>query len=345
MSLQQRIEASTTVTLNECIFTWTIKNYSLMKSKVGESIESPQFSVGSDDKKYFKLQLYPLGRKNEESMGYISLFIVPCTITLRNILNKHIYRITLSAVNNKKVVKKLTSLHVLSSFSDWGNEQFFKLEDIDKLISSENTVTVQCELDIFNELDSSLDSDIINDENEMIDNMKFHFSFLNKELSDVKLITSDEKELPAHKIILATASPVFRAMFAHDMLENKENSVKITDITENILTEMLRYIYTGEIDAIETDMIIELLAVADKYQIDNLKTKCGKILYSYLSIENAIKILIAAHKHQVKNLEDKVIEFATAHKRSLIDSEQLKLLADPTLLVNLMQSIIKSSEN
>ncbi|CAB0038623.1 unnamed protein product, partial [Trichogramma brassicae] len=49
----------------------------------------------------------------------------------------------------------------------------------------------------------------------------------------------EEDEIPAHKIVLSAASPVFRAMFTHDMLENNENSVKITDITEDILTEML----------------------------------------------------------------------------------------------------------
>ncbi|KAL7303981.1 hypothetical protein TKK_0003638 [Trichogramma kaykai] len=76
MSPKQRIEASTKVTSDECIFTWTIENYRLIKSKVGEKIESPQFGIGRDNKQYFQLLLYPKG-DTAECAEYISLFLEP----------------------------------------------------------------------------------------------------------------------------------------------------------------------------------------------------------------------------------------------------------------------------
>ncbi|KAL7298618.1 hypothetical protein TKK_0008386 [Trichogramma kaykai] len=107
MSVKQIIQSSTTVTSDECIYTWTIKNYRLIKSKVGEKIESPKFGVGSDDKKYFQLSLYPAGDTKERAEGYISLFLRP-VIDSTNKSDKLIYKCTLSAINNDEVVQQLT---------------------------------------------------------------------------------------------------------------------------------------------------------------------------------------------------------------------------------------------
>ncbi|KAL7298624.1 hypothetical protein TKK_0008392 [Trichogramma kaykai] len=106
------------------------------------------------------------------------------------------------------------------------------------------------------------------------------------------------------------------------MLENNENSVKKTEITQNILTEMLRFIYTGEIDAIEVDQIIELLSVAGKYQIDSLKIKWEKMLCA--------------------NLEAEALEFVTTHTEIISNSKKIEEINDPVLWINLMQSIINN---
>ncbi|XP_014235421.2 uncharacterized protein LOC106658114 [Trichogramma pretiosum] len=344
MSVKQVMESSTTITSDECIYTWKIKNYRLLKSKVGEKIESPQFGVGSDNKKYFNLELYPAG-VNKEYAGYLSLFLKP-VINSINIPDKLVCKYTLSAINDKKVVQKVPDHHdfATTGFVGRGRVQFFELKDIDELISLENTVTIQCELEIFKDYESSLDSEIIYSKDVTMDRMKFDFSFLCEKLSDVKLIV-EEQEIPAHKIVLSAASPVFKAMFTHDMLENQSNTVEIADIPHTNLTEMLRYIYTGEIEIKEAGSIIELLEVADKYQVDCLKTKCAKILGTDLSTENAIDILVAAHKYKVKNLEDEAIKFITTHIESLSNSEDIKEIDDPDLWANLMQSVVKSQKN
>uniref|UniRef100_A0ABD2X6A0 BTB domain-containing protein n=1 Tax=Trichogramma kaykai TaxID=54128 RepID=A0ABD2X6A0_9HYME len=241
MSSKQRIEASTTVTSDECIYTWTIKNYRSLQFDVGQLLESPKFGVGIDNKKYFKLQLYPEGDGMDDSAGHISFYLKPVIDSAKK-PDKLICRVAVMIINNKKIVQKWRMCHdfATSGFLGRGWKKFFELEHIDKLISFENTVTIQCELEIFNEIESSQNSEIICRKDEAIGSMKFDFSFLSEKLSDVKLIV-EEDEIPAHKIVLSAASPVFRAMFIHDMLENTENSVKITDITEDILTEMLSH--------------------------------------------------------------------------------------------------------
>jgi speckle-type POZ protein len=66
-----------------------------------------------------------------------------------------------------------------------------------------------------------------------------------------------------HKAILASRSAVFSAMFEHQMIEGKSNRVKIDDVDPDVMTEVLRFIYTGRINNIEK-MSDLLLPVADK---------------------------------------------------------------------------------
>src|SRR5699024_5020388 len=71
------------------------------------------------------------------------------------------------------------------------------------------------------------------------------------------------KEVKAHKLILASCSPVFAAMFEHDLEESKQNRVVISDIKPEVVEAMIRYIYAGKIDSIEL-YAMELLEAADK---------------------------------------------------------------------------------
>ncbi|XP_023314893.1 protein roadkill-like [Trichogramma pretiosum] len=337
MSSKQHMKASTTVASAETVYTWTIKNYRLIKCKVGENIESPKFSVGSDNKVYFNLELFPEGQCAEVEGLFNSLYLTYLKTDSTKILDKLICKSTISVIRDKKVVTELKVHEDYLKTNSWGRTKFYDLNKIDDLISLKNTVTFRCELEIFTEYINNENETDNETEDENFEEKKFNLPFPSEELSDIELSTSDKKTIRAHKFVLAMISPVFRAMFTHDMLETKNNTIKIIDTSHNILVEMLRFMYTGEIEINETDMILQLLAVADKYQIDNLKIKCGKLLYAELSTENAIEFLTSANKYNAMHLENKVLKFVTAHPQ-LLDSEQLKI-ADPALLLKIVYSL------
>lgn len=71
-------------------------------------------------------------------------------------------------------------------------------------------------------------------------------------------------------IIKIARSPVFAAMFEHEMEERKQNRVAISDVDHEVLKEMLRFIYTGKAPNLEK-MADDLLAAADKVEIYNPK--------------------------------------------------------------------------
>ena len=85
----------------------------------------------------------------------------------------------------------------------------------------------------------------------------------NKALADVVFHVGG-KVFHAHKNILSARSPVFAAMFEHNMKEKKDNRVDITDIEGNIFEELLKFIYTDEISASMHQFAKELLSAGDK---------------------------------------------------------------------------------
>ena len=57
------------------------------------------------------------------------------------------------------------------------------------------------------------------------------------------------KEFNAHKLMLVSRSLVFNRMFDTAMTESINNIVNITHINEDVLEEMLAYIYNGQVNS------------------------------------------------------------------------------------------------
>ena len=136
--------------------------------------------------------------------------------------------------------------------------------------------------------------------------MNNHFNqlWINKSLSDVT-IQIDGKNFEAHKAVLAARSPVFLAMFQSNLTEDQTNTLKIDDIEPDVFKEMLRFIYTDQVENVDA-LAEKLLAAADKYMLDLLKTKCEAYLATYITGENCCQLLILADLHSVERLKTSV---------------------------------------
>ena len=103
--------------------------------------------------------------------------------------------------------------------------------------------------------------------------------------SDVEFVVKGEK-IPAHTFILRGGiSPVFTAMFEHDMTESSSRTVVVEDIEPNVFYQLLRYLYSGEMPQEEDDEnMAELLFIAaNKYQVEKLKDLCIPLLTKALN--------------------------------------------------------------
>lgn len=97
-------------------------------------------------------------------------------------------------------------------------------------------------------------------------------------------------------------------MFTTNMTEKKANQVEIVDVSYEIFKEVIHYIYTEEIPMLN-ELAYELLQAADKYELNDLKSRCEHNLIEKLSVENAVQLLILANRHNIPGLKASVLKF------------------------------------
>lgn len=102
-----------------------------------------------------------------------------------------------------------------------------------------------------------------------------HFTFASPDADTIQ-------RLPAHRIILAAASPVFHQMFFGDLRE--ENDIIITDASIESFKEFLQFFYLSDI-VLTSDNIFDVYQLAYKYDIPTFVDICNEFLIEYLSIE------------------------------------------------------------
>lgn len=179
--------------------------------------------------------------------------------------------------------------------------------------------------------------------------------YLNEELSDVTICikSKDEKsnEYPAHKIILSARSKVFNAMFQDKMKKSTLDHVYcafdrviVEGIKEEVFLEMLRYIYTGNVQNLDT-LAFELLPVADRYDLQKLKIACGNVFLKNLSVQNAVEIVTVADMYNVGDLKKKTTRFIKEHSADVSKKTDSKAWEDLMSRPRLMKDLLIASMN
>jgi speckle-type POZ protein len=99
-------------------------------------------------------------------------------------------------------------------------------------------------------------------------------------------------------------------MIAKKMLESNMNTVEIADFEEDVVEDMLKYIYTGRVESsMLPDKASNLLQIAEKYDLHVLKKECEYTLASSLTMETCADVLVLAHLHSADVLKGKVVDF------------------------------------
>ena len=121
-------------------------------------------------------------------------------------------------------------------------------------------------------------------------------SIFNKsDLSDLKIIC-ESQEFHCHKLILSLRSSVFKRMIASDLKLSEaedESTLKIDDVSADVMGTFLNFIYTDELKA--KNVTSNLLICADKYDVKRLVNLCAKHFESILNNNNAIDIAHTAY--------------------------------------------------
>lgn len=111
---------------------------------------------------------------------------------------------------------------------------------------------------------------------------------LKNQFSDVGLVVGNTV-IRAHRSVLAASSAYFNAMFTGGLVEEQQELVEIHSISENILSILIDFIYTGNVN-ITQDNVQELFAAADMLELDEVVSSCISYLQEQLHYSNALGI-------------------------------------------------------
>lgn len=110
--------------------------------------------------------------------------------------------------------------------------------------------------------------------------------FENGLFSDVAFVVVDnsgtDQRFPAHKVILATMSPVFHRMFCGELAENAE--IRIADTSAKVFAEFLQLFYKRDVE-IAVENISEVMRLIDRYEVNDLVDVVARFATEKLSAE------------------------------------------------------------
>ncbi|KAK4876423.1 hypothetical protein RN001_012845 [Aquatica leii] len=144
---------------------------------------------------------------------------------------------------------------------------------------------------------------------------------LNSILCDVEIIV-EGKVIKAHRAVLAASSPYFNAMFTSDLCEKDQRSVELHAISPNVLTTLIDFVYSGEIE-INQNNVQELMIAADMLELEDVVLGCAEYLIKELHAVNAIGIYRFAESHNWRNLQSAALQFIQSHYPQIINEDEI----------------------
>ena len=318
--------------------TWTIENFRNRQEKFDEEIISSMISVTDSDNRLTKwyFLVYPKGRriqeKNEEYKECVSVYLAslnesPVTVKWEgSILDVNLKNMEMRTREVYKFRGKKTN----GTCDSVGFPSFIKDSELTDSLLPEGNLTLVLKITVYGEgktlfgskdLDNNLQQTHKRHEKLRYDLGKV---LADKEFSDIE-IKCNETVFPCHQNILAARSPVFEMMLQNEMKEKKTKKIVIKDSNPRTVTEMLNFMYTGDISLDDMEeMARDLLAAAEKYELSDLKKMCEEKLCSSLSVENSIECLVLGDLHHASKLKKMALELVAKNTRKIVNTDVYK---------------------
>ena len=124
------------------------------------------------------------------------------------------------------------------------------------------------------------------------------------------------------KLFFPYRSDVFRAMLTREnVLENTICEAEVNDFESDIVSDFLHFLYSDEVVDPALYNSVDLLLLADKYNVEDLRKECEKALIKSISILNAISFLSTASRIQAPLLVERSASFIFKNLDNLVNSD------------------------
>lgn len=167
----------------------------------------------------------------------------------------------------------------------------------------------------------------------------------NKHRSDfIFIIEDDDAEIPAHKLIVALASPVLdRIVYGNDTF-SPADSVKVDGISKESFMQILLYIYTDDIN-INEDNAFEILNKSSYFGLPGIEKKCLEYLEEHLNMSTVPWIYHQLfHTFSSSSLLTKCLQYIRIQPKQFFTSEYFEKISVDELKTILQMDAINCTE-
>ena len=156
-----------------------------------------------------------------------------------------------------------------------------------------------------------------------------------KTFCDISL-TIEDKQVFAHKNVLAAGSPYFRTLFLGHFAEATMPDINLSSVTKDIvvLESIISFIYTGEIN-IDKNNLAVIVKLASFFLINQLRDFCGTFMLKTLDLSTCLKYYSNAVDHGFPEIEKKTASIVRArfHDCLIFQEETLSVLPNELMFL------------
>jgi hypothetical protein len=150
-----------------------------------------------------------------------------------------------------------------------------------------------------------------------------------QELCDIVLSVGNI-EIHAHRLVLASCSPYFYAMFTNNLAESKQSVVTLKDMDASCVEILVNFAYTADITVNESN-VQALLPVASLLQISSVQKACCAFLEGQLDPSNCLGILSFGELHGCDELAIKSRHYCTRYFSKVARAEEFLFVTEDRL--------------
>ncbi|XP_052872917.1 uncharacterized protein LOC128278266 [Anopheles cruzii] len=143
----------------------------------------------------------------------------------------------------------------------------------------------------------------------------------------------------AHRVIVAARCEWFKKALLSGMQEDINRKIVIYDTSVVIFRRLLLYLYGAPVDkSVSVEQLCELMLLADRYSVDNLKAICEETLVASIDAESVIYLYGISDRFNASALQASCLSYLSQHT----ELTQLDIFQQlPANLQNEVQDLIR----
>eukprot|EP00058_Branchiostoma_floridae_P011767 XP_002597255.1 hypothetical protein BRAFLDRAFT_66390 [Branchiostoma floridae] len=139
-------------------------------------------------------------------------------------------------------------------------------------------------------------------------------------LVDVTL-SAEGREIPCHRVVLATVNHYFRSMFSGSLSETKKDKIEMGGVSAESLQQLVDFAYTSKVDITEEN-VQPLFEAADMLQFHGVYGTCELFLEDRINEESCLGIWAQADRVSCTSLSEKAKIWALKWFEELCTTEE-----------------------